>query len=86
MDESVLPEVGDTLEDGDLNLADGTQNHLGNPIFDPPETRWSPAEVVEFETFGGETLGFPMVRCDIPIVTRENAENWWIDANLTREL
>jgi len=85
-DESVLPGVGTEIEAGDLNLAEGTTNHLGHPIFDPPEPRWAPAEVVEFETFGGEKLGFPMVRCDIPVVTQENADNWWIDGNLTRNL
>ena len=85
-DESVLPEIGTTIEASDLNLAEGTQEHLGHPIFDPPEPRWAPAEVVEFETFGGENLGFPMIRCSIPVLTRENADNWWHDANLARNL
>jgi ABC-type sugar transport system substrate-binding protein len=85
-DEGVLPSIGDTIERGDLNLAEGTNEHLGNPIFDPPEPRWPPAEVVEFETFGGEKLGFPFIKVNIPVVTQENADDWWLDANLTRHL
>lgn len=85
-DSSVLPSIGDTIEAGDLNLGEGTGEHLGNKIFDPPEPRWPPAEVVEFETFGGEALGFPQIRVDIPVVTKDNVDNWWIDANLTAKL
>lgn len=79
-DESALPEIGETYEEGDLDISGGTpENEVGIDIWEEP--LWAPGEVREHPVFEGQRWWrLPAVQ-----LTPENADNPYYWGNWIRD-